>query len=82
MTGNNPIGTWLRVSAIAGAGLLFIQAARKRAPANLWLAGIATAMLGAGIAGGAIFQKSSGPEEDIVDLASELSFPASDPPAY
>ncbi len=73
----------LRVCAIAGSGFLLFQAVRKRSSESVVLAGIAAALIGAVV----LWPTSRGrkPEdevEDIVDLASELSFPASDPPAY
>jgi hypothetical protein len=73
---------WQRIVALAGGGLILAQAARKRSLPNLFLFAFGAELLRLGITGHPLFPKREEPVEDIVDLASELSFPASDPPAY
>jgi hypothetical protein len=71
---------WTRIAYVISGGLLVSQIRRSKPATWLWaVAGLE--LIRFGWAGKAL-QSRAEPEIDIVDLASELSFPASDPPAY
>ncbi len=75
-----------RAAAIVGGGVLIARAFSKRSPIDLLLGAVGAEMIRFGITGHSLFKGAHEPPaeavEDIVDLGSELSFPASDPPAY
>jgi hypothetical protein len=84
MSDRSKTSVWPRITAIAAASFLFARAMR-RGRANWLLLTIAGELFRFGLTGRSLFHTSpheSAQQEDIVDLASELSFPASDPPAY
>lgn len=68
------------ISAIAGGILL--SRTRVAEPATWMWAAAGVELIRFGITGKAVARASRRTSIDKVDLGSELSFPASDPPAY
>jgi len=84
MSDRSKTSVWPRISALAVASFLFTRAVRGRSSANWLLLAVAGELFRFGVTGRSLFSQpdASAKQDDIVDLASELSFPASDPPAY
>lgn len=77
MTNTN---SWMRIVSVISGGLLVSQVRRSK-PATWFWAVAGLELIRFGLVGKAV-EKDAEPELDVVDLGSELSFPASDPPAY
>ena len=86
MTGNSKLGKWPRIAISAAGAALVARAVLRRSPINIGLGIVGAELIRMGVTGQALLRppRKQPPAliEDMVDLASELSFPASDPPAY
>ena len=80
------LGLLARTLAVGVGATLVTRVFRRRTSRDLVFAAIGTELLRWGVTGHSLFSRRENIErpelQDAVDIGSELSFPASDPPAY